>query len=93
MMTHLWLYEGELDAAGKVLTLDADGPSFTDPSATAKYQDVIEFVQRRPPHPALAHAGTRRAVAEFMTAHYRRRRGSKAGEGADVAEAVDVAVD
>src|SRR5688572_16447612 len=28
MMTHLWIYEGSLDAAGKVLTLDTEGPSF-----------------------------------------------------------------
>ena len=93
MMTHLWLYEGELDAADKVLTLDADGPSFTDPSATAKYQDVIEFVSDD--HRVLRSRtpGPDGQWLEFMTAHYRRRRGSKAGEGADVAEAVDVAVD
>ncbi|MBC7771940.1 MAG: DUF1579 domain-containing protein [Pyrinomonadaceae bacterium] len=43
MMTHLWVYEGQLDPTGKILTLSADGPSFTDEKKTAKYQDVIEF--------------------------------------------------
>ena len=43
MMTHLWVYDGALDAAGKVLTLDAEGPSFTGDGTTAKYQDVIEI--------------------------------------------------
>src|SRR5882724_4163787 len=42
MMTHLWIYDGELDAAGKVLTLDTEGPSFND-GKMAKYKDVIEF--------------------------------------------------
>lgn len=44
MMTNLWIYEGELDAAGKVLTLDTEGPSFTDSGKMTKYKDVIEFV-------------------------------------------------
>lgn len=26
MMTHLWIYEGSLDQAGRVLTLDTEGP-------------------------------------------------------------------
>ncbi len=43
MMTHLWVYEGELDEGRKVLTLDAEGPSFTDPNKTAKYKDTIEI--------------------------------------------------
>lgn len=43
MMTHLWVYEGELDASGRVLTLNTEGPSFTSPGKTAKYQDIIEF--------------------------------------------------
>ena len=45
MMTNLWVYDGALDAAEKVLTLDAEGPSFTDPGKTAKYQDIIEIVR------------------------------------------------
>jgi hypothetical protein len=43
MMTHLWLYDGALDAAGKVLTLDSEGPNFTQ-DGLAKYQDIIELV-------------------------------------------------
>jgi hypothetical protein len=43
MMTHMWIYDGQLDAAGKVLTLDAEGPSFTDPAKMAKFQDMIEI--------------------------------------------------
>lgn len=39
-MTHHWVYEGTRD--GDVLTLDADGPSFTDSTVTAKYQDIWE---------------------------------------------------
>ena len=43
MMTHLWVYDGELDAAGKVLTLDAEGPSFAATDKMAKYKDAIEI--------------------------------------------------
>src|SRR4051812_41313590 len=43
MMTHQWVYDGELDAADKVLTLDTEGPSFTDPKKLVKYKDVMEF--------------------------------------------------
>ena len=73
MMTNLWLYEGELDAAGRVLTLDAEGPSFADPAKAAKYKDAIEVVS--PSHRVM----TSRFLGDdgqwhlFMTAHYRRR--------------------
>ena len=43
MMEHLWIYDGELDAAGTTLSLYADGPSFTEPGKTAKYKDAIEM--------------------------------------------------
>ncbi len=43
MMNHLWHYEGTLDAEGKTLTLEADGPDFADPSKTAKFRDSYEF--------------------------------------------------
>ena len=29
MMTHMWIYNGTLDASGKVLTLDTEGPDFS----------------------------------------------------------------
>jgi hypothetical protein len=72
MMTHLWVYEGELDADGKVLTLDAEGPSFADPTKTAKYQDTIEIVS--PDHRTLSSRfqGEDGTWRHFMTAHYRR---------------------
>ncbi|MCU0705311.1 MAG: DUF1579 domain-containing protein [Fimbriiglobus sp.] len=73
MMTHLWVYEGELDPAGKVLTLNADGPNFADPIKTAKYQDVIEVVS--PDHRTLTSRfqGEDGQWVQFMHADYRRK--------------------
>ncbi|MGL6074605.1 MAG: DUF1579 domain-containing protein [Fimbriiglobus sp.] len=44
MMTHHWLYSGSLDASGQVLTLDAEGPTFTGDGSMAWYQDIFESV-------------------------------------------------
>jgi hypothetical protein len=41
MMPMLWIYEGTLDAAQGVLTLDCDGPDFAHPGRMTKYQDVV----------------------------------------------------
>lgn len=42
--THFWTYRGSLDAEKKVLTLEAQGPAFGDPTQLANYRDVIEWV-------------------------------------------------
>lgn len=44
MMTHLWLYDGELDAGERILTLNSEGPAMDTPDRMASYQDVIEIV-------------------------------------------------
>jgi hypothetical protein len=43
MMTHLWIYDGELDASGRVLTLDSEGPSFSGDGTMSRYRDIIEL--------------------------------------------------
>jgi hypothetical protein len=43
MMSNLWIYDGAIDAAGRVLSLDAEGPSMSGDGKMAKYQDVIEL--------------------------------------------------
>jgi hypothetical protein len=43
MMTHLWIYDGELDPGGRVLTLNAEGPSMSGDGTMARYQDIIEL--------------------------------------------------
>ncbi len=71
-MTHLWPYCGTLDADQKVLTLDSEGPCFTDENATAKYQDIIEIIDDD------HHTMTSQLLTpdgqwvRFMTGHYRR---------------------
>ena len=72
MMTHMWVYDGEMDAAGKVLTLSAEGPDFANPGRTAKFRDVIEV--RSDDHRVLtSHAqGPDGTWTQFMEAHYRR---------------------
>lgn len=43
MMAHLCVYEGELDATEKVLTLNSEAPAMTGEPKMAKYKDAIEF--------------------------------------------------
>lgn len=43
MMTHLWVYDGELNEAGTTLTLSAEGPDFETPGKMRQYRDVTEF--------------------------------------------------
>jgi len=43
MMDFMWIYNGSLDTAEKVLTLDCEGPSFTG-EGMAKYQDIITWL-------------------------------------------------
>jgi Protein of unknown function (DUF1579) len=74
MMTHLWVYDGALDATGRVLTLETEGPGMTDQSRMARYRDVIEVLSedhRVLTSHALGDDGTWRA---FMRADYRRKR-------------------
>jgi hypothetical protein len=39
----MWRYEGTVDASGKVLTLQAEGPSFTTTGKMTDFQDIYEF--------------------------------------------------
>ncbi len=74
MMTYLWVYDGSLDAAEKVLTLETEGPSFAGEGKLAQYRDAIEL--KSDDHRVL----TSRVLGDdgqwrlFMTAHYRRRK-------------------
>jgi hypothetical protein len=78
MMTWLWIYDGSLDAAQKVLTLSSDGPDFKVEGKLAKYRDVIEF--KNDNHRVLtSHVlGEDGKWNQFMTAHYRRKEQSAA---------------
>ena len=74
MMTHLWVYEGTLDASGNVLTLDTEGPSATGDGTIARYQDIIEFVNGDHRTLRSKTPGEDGVWQEFMVAHYRRKR-------------------
>ncbi|HKA08752.1 MAG TPA: DUF1579 domain-containing protein [Gemmataceae bacterium] len=74
MMTHMWVYDGQLDAAGKVLTLDTEGPDFVHEGKTTIYKDAIEF--RSDDHRVLTShmLGADGKWNLFMTANYRRKK-------------------
>ncbi len=72
MMTHLWVYDGSLDAEEKVLTLNTEGPNCGGDDKLVKQRDVIEVKsddQRVLTSYTQSEDGEWRP---FMTAHYRR---------------------
>jgi hypothetical protein len=74
MMTYLWVYDGELDAAGRALTLNAEGPNMVAEGKMAKYKDVIEI--KSEDHRVLTShmLGDDGEWHELMTANYRRKK-------------------
>ena len=72
MMTHLWVYDGEMDADRRMLTLSAEGPSFAGDGKMNQYRDVIEI--KGEGHRTLSsyRLGEDGNWAQFMTATYRR---------------------
>jgi hypothetical protein len=73
MMTHMWIYTGQLDAAKRVLTLDTEGPSMGGEGSTARYQDVITMVDA---NTRTLHSQTLGPDGQWMrcmTATYRRK--------------------
>ena len=71
MMTHLWIYEGELDAERRKLTLSAEGPSMTG-EGTAHYHDIFEIVDRETRLLRSEMQGADGAWTEIMRAEYKR---------------------
>ena len=73
VQTHMWTYRGKLDEQKKVLTLEAKGPSFTNPGTMADYRDVIEM--KSPDHRTLTSSvrGEDGEWVTFMRADYRRK--------------------
>lgn len=74
MMTHMWVYDGEMDKSEKILTLNAEGPSFMDPSKMAKYQDIIEIVDEDNRILRSQFQTESGEWIHFMTANYRRKK-------------------
>ncbi len=73
MMTHLWIYDGELDASERVLTLHSEGPSMAGDRQMAQYKDVIEFKSSDRRVLSSFCQGDDGQWHQFMTANYHRR--------------------
>ncbi len=72
--TFLWTYAGKLDDSKKILTLEAQGPSFDDPTKMANYRDVIEV--QSPDQKTLTSSVQSEdgSWTKFMRAEYRRKK-------------------
>ena len=74
MMTHLWVYDGELDTAQTVLSLHAEGPDMVHEGKMAKYKDMIEIESEDRRVLTSQMLGDDGKWHRFMTAKYRRMR-------------------
>ncbi|MFN0206982.1 MAG: DUF1579 domain-containing protein [Planctomycetota bacterium] len=73
MTSYMWHYIGTVDATGKILTLEAEGPNMNVPGKMAKFRDVIEFKSKN--HRVLTSSmlGDDGKWFTFVTAQYRRK--------------------
>jgi hypothetical protein len=74
MMNHLWIYDGELSADERKLTLSSDGPSMTEEGKLAKYRDVIELKNENLRSMTAFVQGADGQWTQFMTMDYHRKK-------------------
>jgi hypothetical protein len=71
-MPSLWVYDGELDTSGRVLSLYSTGPAMDGSGGLVPYKDVIQFVDDNT-RTLTGHArATNGEWERFMTVEYRR---------------------
>jgi len=70
MMDHMWVYEGDVSADGKVLNLYTRGPDFQSDGAEADYREQITFIDDD--HRTFTSAAKQPdgSWKQFMEAHY-----------------------
>jgi hypothetical protein len=72
VLPHLWKYEGTLDAAGKILTLETEGPGH-EAGKMAKYREAIEVKSKD--HKVLTSATEKDGKwVSYLTVNYRRKK-------------------
>jgi hypothetical protein len=72
MMDYFWVYEGDLSADGKALTLSATGPRMDQPDKMARYQDIHTFVSNSHRILTSQYEDENGEWQQFMQAHYHR---------------------
>ena len=74
MMNYLWIYDGELDDAKRVLTLHSHGPSMRGDGSMADYRETIEFMSDDHRVFTSVSLGPDGKWQQLMSVHYRRKR-------------------
>lgn len=74
LTTTIWSYEGRVDDAGRVLTLETRGPNLFDPATPARYRDALEF--KGPDHRTFTSSveGENGEWTKVLTIHYTRKK-------------------
>lgn len=73
IQTTLWTYRGQLDQQRRVLTLEAVGPSMSDPTKTTRYRDQLELIDANHKTMTSSALGEDGRWQWFMTARYSRK--------------------
>lgn len=74
MNSHLWTYEGTVDAEGRILTLYSEGQCPAKPGERVKFKDTTEFKSRDHRVFSSSMQGEDGKWSTVMTAHYQRRK-------------------